>query len=141
MGVPVEQVERIPTGNLRATRAEFAAVWAAAQSRTREQGERGVQDWYAAGVVTTCRWLAGASHRTSWGLVQPAVAPVTRSRTTAYEELIEAECLAVELLPLRQPGLITDRPGWREGIRATLWWAWRGEGPPPLDVPRQADTD
>ncbi|MBN9759354.1 hypothetical protein Ae706Ps2_3549 [Pseudonocardia sp. Ae706_Ps2] len=73
--------------------------------------------------------------------MQRPAAPVTRSCATAYEELIEAECVAVELLPVRQPDLVVDRPGWCEGIRATLWWAWRGEGPAPLAVPRRADTD
>ncbi|MBC3190934.1 hypothetical protein H7X46_07645 [Pseudonocardia sp. C8] len=127
-----EQVAQIPLGNLRVPRAEFARMWEAAEARNREQGERGLLDWYAAGVVKTCRWLAGATHRASWGQSQPAAAPVTRTRATAYEELIEAEFQAAELLGQRQPGLVVERPGWVEGIRATLWWAWRGEGPAPL---------
>lgn len=91
-------------------------------------------------MVATCRWLAGAPHRTSWGLVQPAAAPVTRTRVAAYEELIEAECLAVaSLTAAAGPGRGPSGVG--EGIRATLWWAWRGEGPPPLGLPHQADTD
>ncbi|NWJ72712.1 hypothetical protein HX744_19695 [Pseudonocardia sp. ICBG1122] len=139
MAATAEQVARIPAGNLRVLRGEFAAVWAAAQDRTAQQGERGIRDWYAAGVVATCRWLAGAPHRTSWGQVQQPAAPVTRSRATAYEELIEAECVAVELLTVRQPDLVADRPGWCEGIRATLWWAWRGECQAPLAVPRQTN--
>lgn len=141
MAATAEQLARIPAGNLRVPRDEFAAVWTAAQHRSTQQGERAIQDWYAAGVVATCRWLAGAPHRTSWGRIQQPAAPVTRSCATAYEELIEAECVAVELLPVRQPDLVAERPGWCEGIRATLWWAWRGEGPAPLAVPRPAETD
>jgi hypothetical protein len=29
----------------------------------------------------------------------------------------------------------TSRPGWCEGVRATLRWAWRHQGPPPLPLP------
>ena len=54
-------VARVPVGNLRVPRAEFGAVWSAAEQRDREQGERGVTDWYPAGVAVTCRWLAGAT--------------------------------------------------------------------------------
>ncbi|WP_328304475.1 hypothetical protein [Actinomycetospora sp. NBC_00405] len=50
----------------------------------------------------------------------------------AYEELIEAEFLAAERLEETRPHLVRSRPGWCEGIRATLRWAWRREGPPPL---------
>ena len=40
-------------------RAEFGAVWAAAEDRTRPRDE-GVSGWFTAGVAVTCRWLAGA---------------------------------------------------------------------------------
>jgi hypothetical protein len=48
----------------------------------------------------------------------PAYAPVTRRSDTAYEELIEAEFLAAELLDLRQPELVEHRPGWCESGKA-----------------------
>lgn len=64
-----------------------------------------------------------------------AYSPVTDRTATAYEELIEAEYLAAELLDVRQPELLVVRPGWREAIRATLRWAWRRSGPPPLELP------
>jgi len=50
----------------------------------------------------------------------------------AYEELIEAEFLAAEQLAWRRPDLVEHRPGWCEGIAATLRWAWRRNGPAPL---------
>lgn len=56
----------------------------------------------------------------------------------AYEELIEEEFLAAELLDVRRPDLVADRPGWCEAVRATLRWAWRREGPPPIAVATHA---
>jgi len=57
----------------------------------------------------------------------------------AYVELIEAEALAAEELSLRcpVPAWLAGRPGWLDGILATLDWCWRGSGRPPLDVSRQ----
>jgi hypothetical protein len=60
-----------------------------------------------------------------WRLTRP---PVSRRDESAYEELIEAEYLAAELLDVRRPNLVESRPGWCEGIRATLRWAWRRPG-------------
>lgn len=128
-------VDRIPPGNLRVPRIEFAAVWRAAERQGREQGERDVTDWYAGGVALTCRWLAGTVAMTRTGRQLPAAAPVTNRSVRAYEELIEAEYLAAEQLDVRQPDLVASRPGWCEGIQATLRWAWRREGPPPLPLP------
>ena len=122
-------VARIPPRNLRVPRAEFAAVWAAAQRRAREQGERGVTDWYAGGVAITCRWMAGAVVRPVAGSRYLATSPIS-GRIEAYEELIEEEFLAAEVLDLRWPELLTRRPGWCESVRATLRWAWRHDGPP-----------
>jgi hypothetical protein len=128
-------LQRVRPGNLRVPRAEFAAVWAAAEQRAGEQAGRGITDWYAGGVAVTCRWLAGVVVEDQTGQRAPAPAPVTRRATSAYEELIEAEFVAAERLDLRRPDLVEHRPGWCEAIRATLRWAWRHEGPPPLTVP------
>jgi hypothetical protein len=66
-------------------------VWRAAERQGREQGERGVTDWYAGGVALTCRWLAGAvTATTQKGRQVPAFAPVSNRSARAYEELIEA---------------------------------------------------
>lgn len=35
-------------------------VWAEAEAQSAGEAARGVTDWYAGGVVVTCRWLAGA---------------------------------------------------------------------------------
>ena len=134
MEVSEDVVARIPVGNLRVPRAEFAAVWAAGERLNREQGERGEGDWYAAGVAVTCRWLAGAVVQTQMGRRYLAYSPVTDRNVRAYEELIEAEFLAAEGLDLRRPGLVVSQPGWCEAVRATLRWAWRRDGPPPLAV-------
>jgi hypothetical protein len=77
--------------------------------------------------------LAAAVVRPKVGRSFVARSPVTRvTVVSAYEELIEAEYLAAEQLDVRCPDLLVDRPGWCEGVRATLRWAWRRSGPPPL---------
>ncbi|OSY35691.1 hypothetical protein C8E95_4879 [Pseudonocardia autotrophica] len=134
MVATAEQVARIPAGNLRVPPGDLAAVWAAAERRSFEQSKRGVLDWYAAAVVATCMWLACAIYRPPWGRPHPAEAPVSRTRASAYEELIEAEYLAAERFEELHPRRAEREPGWAEGARATLRWAWRGEGTPPIDV-------
>jgi hypothetical protein len=135
MVVTEHDIACIPVCNLHVPRDEFVAVWVAAEQRNTEQAERGVSDWYAGGVAVTCQWLAGAVVRAGNGRRFVAYSPVTGRSTTAYEELIEAEYLAAELLDVRRPDLLEHRPGWCEAIRATLRWAWRRSGPPPLTVP------
>jgi hypothetical protein len=124
----------IPLRNIRVPREEFVAVWRAASDRDHGDLARGGEAWYAAGVATTCRWMATAPSRLANGLADSTPAPATRRRSVAYEELIEAEFLAAERLEETRPHLAWSRPGWCEGIRATLRWAWRCEGPPPLAV-------
>ncbi|MGD9991443.1 hypothetical protein [Pseudonocardia sp.] len=131
MEVTEDVVARIPPGNLRVPRAKFATIWATAERLNREACEQRVVAWYPAGVAVACRWLAGAVVEDQFGR-RPAQSPVTNRSENAYEELIEAEYLAAELLPIRRPGLARRQPGWSEGVLATLRWAWRREGPPPL---------
>ncbi|MGH3613314.1 MAG: hypothetical protein ACRDRK_12115 [Pseudonocardia sp.] len=131
MEVTEDAVARIPPGNLRVPRAEFTAVWAAAERLNREAAEQRVTAWYPAGVAVTCRWLAGVIVEDRFGR-RPAQAPVTTRAEQAFEELIEAEYLAAERLPARRPGLARRQPGWTEGVQSTLRWAWRRQGPAPL---------
>lgn len=134
-------IARIPLGNIRVPRGEFAEVWAAAERRCAELGEQGMtDDWYPAGVAVTCAWIANATVRPVSGRSFAARSPVTRSTALAYEERIEAEYLAAEQLDVRRPDLLRSRPGWCEGIRATLRWAWRHSGPAPLTVPAPQAT-
>lgn len=128
-------------GNLRVKRDEFEAVWRAASGRDRGDSSHGGEGWYAAGVATTCRWLATAPSRLANGLVDPTPAPATHRTAGAYEELIEAEFLAAERLEETRPDLMRSRPGWCEGVRATLRWAWRGQGPRPLDIKVPVEPD
>ncbi|HZS20437.1 MAG TPA: hypothetical protein VFA63_05545 [Pseudonocardiaceae bacterium] len=131
-------VAKIPAGNLRVSRAEFVALWQAAEQCHDEQLRRGVPDWYGAGVVETCRWLAIVEPKTEpWHL---APSPVTRRTQVAYGDLIEAEChVAGQLAGSRPlPARLRSRPGWIEGVVATLNWAWRRHGSPPLDTRRFA---
>jgi hypothetical protein len=129
-------VARIPVGNIRVPRDEFAAVWAHAERRCHQQGDRGITDWYAAGVAVTCRWLAGAVAESYDGRRRLPPAPVSQRSSRAYEELIEAEHLAAERLEMRRPRLawLASRPGWSEAVRTTLRWAWRHEGPQPFET-------
>jgi hypothetical protein len=129
-------VARIPPGNLRVPSVKFVELWVAVEKFCDAQSRRGVVDWYAAAVAVTYEWLAGAVVPSFDGRLVPAAAPVTGRSVRAYEELIEAEFLAAEALDQRRPRprWLLERPGWSEGICATLRWAWRGSGPPPLLV-------
>lgn len=138
MEVTEKDVERIPVRNLRVPLDEFVAVWAAAERRNTVQAELGVTDWFAGGVIVTCRWMARAVVRPSSGPRYLARPPVSRHDERAHEELIEAEYLAAEVLDVRRPDLVNSRPGWCEAIRATLRWAWRHSGQPPIDIPVRA---
>jgi hypothetical protein len=139
MEVTENDIKRIPVRNLRVPRDEFVAVWSAVEQLSTDQAQQRVIDWYTGGVLVTCQWMARAVVRPAsdgpWRLARP---PVSRHDERAYEELIEAEYLAAELLDVRRPDLFESRPGWCEGIQATLRWAWRHAGPPPIDVPVRA---
>jgi hypothetical protein len=116
MEVTDADVAAIPARNVRVPRSEFVAVWRAASDRDHQDTSRGGEGWYAAGVAATCRWLATAPSRLANGLTDSTPAPATRRTAMAYEELIEAEWLAAARL------------------EETLRWAWRRQGPPPLEV-------
>lgn len=132
MEVTAADLARVPPQNVRVLPAEFGAVWAMAEHRSASQAARGVTDWFAGGVVVTCRWLAGAVVTDQTGRQRMPCSPATGRSVRAYEELIEAEYLVAEGLDSTRPDLVEHRPGWCEGIRATLRWAWRCNGPAPL---------
>lgn len=134
MEVSDADVAAIPARNIRVPLGEFVAVWRAASDRDHHDASRGGEGWYAAGVAATCRWVATAPSRLANGLTDATPAPATRRTAMAYEELIEAEWLAAERLEETRAHLARSRPGWCEGVRATLRWAWRRQGPPPLEV-------
>ena len=131
MEVTARAIEDIPHGNLHVSRDEFVALWRLVE----HVGEARPADWYVAGVAMTCRWLACAAVPSILGGWELAWAPVTGRSGLAHEELIEAERLAAELEVIRHPGGIEGRPGWLEGIVATLQWAWAGSSLAPLEVP------
>ena len=131
MEVTARAVEAIPPGNLNVSRDEFVALWRLVE----HLGETYPADWYVAGVAATCRWLACAAVPSILGGWQLAWAPVTERPGLAHEETIEAELLAAELHLLRNSGGIQGRPGWLEGIVATLQWAWASSSAAPLDMP------
>lgn len=128
-----QALHRVPARNLRVARAEFGAVWAAAQTQADAYGQHKIVHWYTSGIIVTCMWLADAHYVPARGCSHPARSPVEDRAISAAEDSIEAEYQAAELMAERQPWLLEQRPGWCEGIRATLRWAWRNEGPPPLD--------
>ncbi|MDD7922789.1 hypothetical protein [Actinomycetospora chibensis] len=141
MEVTDADVAAIPARNVRVPRCDFVAVWRAASDRDHQDTSRGGEGWYAAGVAATCRWLATAPSRLANGLADATPAPATRRTAMAYEELIEAEWLAAARLEETRPHLAESRPGWCEGVRATLRWAWRRQGPPPLEVEVEVEVE
>lgn len=133
MDVTEPDVTGIPIGNLRVPREEFVIVWREAARLSEQQGQRGELDWYCGAVAVTCRWMAAAPLHSPHG-DDLTRSPATRVRSLAFEELIEAEYLAAQNLEQRRADLAA-RSGWCEGVRATLRWAWRRNGPPPLELP------
>lgn len=134
MEVRESDVAGTPTGNVRVRLDEFAAVWKTASAHAEEQANHGVTDWYALAVAVTCRWMATAPTRPGTGAHRLTRSPATKRARVAYEELIEAEYVAAESLEQRRPDIAEHEPGWCEGVRTTLRWAWRRSGPPPLEV-------
>ena len=131
MEVTAQAIENIPRGNLHVSRDDFVGLWRLVE----HLGEAHPADWYVAGVAATCRWLACAAVPSILGGWELARAPVTRGTRLAHEELIEEERLAAEVQAIRHPSGIEGRPGWLEGIVATLKWAWAGSSAPRLDMP------
>lgn len=118
---------RIATGNVRVPHEEFRTVWHEANRRETE-----LADWYAGAVAQTCRWMAAVPMRTALCGGLPR-SPVTLRACVATEELIEAEWQAAQR-PERFSPSLAARPGWPDGVRATLRWAWCGQGPPPIEL-------
>jgi hypothetical protein len=129
MDVTDRDVAAIPVGSVRVPRREFVAVWLAAERHVSNDPT----DWYGAGVVIACRWLAGATVRPATGRWYVQWAPITKRTGRPYEELVEAECLAAEALLFRRPvpRWLANRPGWLEGIVDTFRWAWRRDADAP----------
>jgi len=133
-----EEIAAIPAENLHISRAEFAAVWTAAELLADEQEARHAGSWHTTAVVVTCRWVGRAIIKPATGRWYEAYASVTRTRRMAYAELIERDCLAAEVQSARRPvsPFLQERRGWTEGIAATFAWMWRRPGPAPIAVDR-----
>jgi hypothetical protein len=127
--VSAEALARVPGQNLQVSLAEFGPVWALAE---RFGSQPGPDDDYLIGVLRTCRWLADRPVPS----VLPGRAaemprsPLGRRLERPMPETIESELLAAYI----RPG---PRRELARGVAATLEWAWRRKGRPPLDV-RQA---
>jgi hypothetical protein len=127
-------LDRIPATNLRVPVLEFARVWVTAERRADALAVEGKLDGYLTGVLVTCRWLsdwsASADSPTS-RIGQVAWAPITGRKESAYEELIADETVAAESWIGREwPGT----PGFSDAVAATLQWAWRRSGRPPIEA-------
>jgi hypothetical protein len=128
--VTAEHVAKVPDENLRVPLGEFGAVW----TRAEHLGHRpGPDDDYLIGVLRTCRWLADQPVPSILPkrVAEMPRSPLTRRLQRPMPETIESELLAA-----------CSRPGPRaqlaQGVAATLRWAWRGKGRPPLDVSQVA---
>lgn len=135
-------LDGIPPRNLRVPLVEFAQFWVDAERAHDDRVARKVPDWYGAGVVAACRWLARSGGQMPDGRGYVERSPITRKQTMAMPELIEAEYLAAVQLVSRQPApaWLLNQPGWAVAVEHTLAWAWkRLADTPPLDQ-RHAST-
>jgi hypothetical protein len=124
--VSAEAIAKLPGEILRVSRAEFGAVWALAEHLGGQPGDGGE---YLLGVILTCEWLADQpvpSVLPSRVAEMPR-SPLTRRLQRPMPETIESELLAAY-------GRGDRRPELARGVAATLAWAWRGTGRPPLHV-------
>lgn len=87
------------------------------------------EDEYLAGVVLTCRWLAG---RPVWSPITRR-AEMPRSPALYRETPVTPEAIDVEHAASLGPQAPRDVQFMR-GVAATLAWAWVGSGPPPLEL-------
>lgn len=115
--------------NVRVSRDEFLEVWEQAHLRTTGAQPLEGDDWYAWAVAQTYRWLAAAPMRSALCGGLPR-SPVTGRACLAHHAVIEAEWQSAGRREDFCPDLAA-RSGWQEGVRATLGWAWIGEGLPP----------
>jgi hypothetical protein len=129
-------LDKIEQRNLRVPVVEFAELWVAAERQYDQD-----KSWASFGVVETCRWLAGATVRPKQGRWHMAATPVTERSVMPIAERIAEECLAADKLLFRRPvpSWVANRPGWLPAVVATLTWAWRGNGKPPIDVRAHAN--
>jgi hypothetical protein len=123
--VSAEAVAKVPGENLQVSQAEFGAVWALAEHLGGQSGDGG---GYLLGVILTCEWLADQPvHSVLPGrAAEMPRTPLTRRLQRPMPESIESELLAAYV---GRGG----RPELARGVAATLEWAWRGKGQPPLD--------
>jgi hypothetical protein len=130
VNVSAQAVAKVPRDNLRVDRAEFGAVWALGERLGRQPGDGGD---YLLGVILTCEWLADQPVPSALPgrVAEMPRAPLTHRLDRPMPETIESELLAAWA---GRGG----RPELARGVAATLEWAWRGKGPPPLDVSRPA---
>jgi len=139
MELTARDFERIPRRNLRIPVREFARLWFHAERRADAMEVAGEPEHpYLRGVCSTCEWLAGVIVTVS-GVNGPASvfvpSPVTGMLDKAYEELIAEETQAAEQVVADS---LRGEPGFVDGVLATLEWAWRRSGVPPIDMEHAA---
>jgi hypothetical protein len=115
-------LQKLPRGRLGSLPvAEFGRVWAAVEQRGRECSP---DDYYVAGLIAACRWVAQKEH----------YAPVTRVLGSALPEALDAEYLAA-LRVARSRRLHPRRVDKALGVVAVLGWVSQGTGEPSLTKP------
>lgn len=129
MEVRKEEIEGIPKENLRVPRAAFAELWQEAQRLV----AAGDDDQFALGVAVACRWIACGTSTLN-GLSLPAISPITRTRRRAHEELLEREYISADARAMKLQGSYDRRRQFVNAAAATLRWAWKGLGDPPLTL-------
>jgi hypothetical protein len=136
MELTARHFERIPRTNLRIPVREFARLWLTAERRDGAMEAAGQpEDGYLRGVCATCEWLAGVLIKVHGADGRPGAvfrpSPITGERVKAYEELIAEETQAAVRAAV---GSVPGRPDFVDGVLATLLWAWRRSGVPPIEV-------
>ncbi|MEU4390172.1 hypothetical protein [Kribbella sp. NPDC023855] len=140
MEITEEMLAAIPPGNVLRPVDEFGAFWQLAEDEcvrlvlATPMGQTSRELSYASASMKTARWLAaceadlGPDHAplaTSTGMELGRATPTTIG--VAHEEAGALLLLSPD--GYKTPGM-PPRPGYLEGVRAVIDWAWR-YGPPP----------
>lgn len=135
--VTPERIEKIPTGNLRIPRGEFANLWRRAEHLGAQPATTPTGNFHLGGILDTCRWLAGQPIPGLNGRMAVPDSPYRHWQVRADPETINAEYIAAATC-IGQTGHHPNRTNLAKGVEATLAWCWNGTDDIPLKEPTTA---
>jgi hypothetical protein len=142
MEITAQVLAGVPGRNIHIPLADFAAVWRLAETElSRLLISAWETDWepsYALAVVGTCRWLANAEelYGRATAPIQISGLPVGPADRQTIQAVHEESRYLMSRFPggYESPGM-PPRPGYLEGVREAVEWAWLLGPRPRVGVP------